>query len=112
MVEKRKEQRKHLSLYLRVQNMENGDSVGHLVDMTPDGVRILTNSSMKTDIVYKLGIDLSMVMNFEQRVVFDASCVWQEQEFSSGAWNCGFTILKITNKGREILEMLVDQFGD
>lgn len=112
MVEKRKEQRTHLSLYLRVHEAESGVMVGHLIDATPEGVRILTEKPLRTGDDYTFRLDLSAVMNFEQQVVFVARCLWQEQEFSSGAWNAGFAILKITNKGREIIELLVRQFGD
>ena len=113
MVEKRREERRHLSYYLRIYDRDSGDVLGHIVDITSIGARILSNGPLDTgtNTVYRLRIDLGSVMNFEQQVVFDARCVWQEKEFTSGAYNSGLEIVKISEKGREIIKMLVEQFG-
>jgi len=112
MADKRIRKRRHLSCLLRVFDRNTGDAVGHLVDITTEGIRLLTDNPLKTGADYELNLDLSSIMNFEQRVVFDAHCIWQEQEFSSGSYNYGFKILKISKKGREIIEQLIEQFGD
>ena len=112
MTENRREERSHLSYYLRVFDVNTGEMAGHLVDVTSIGVRLISTEPLDMNIEHRLRLDLTSVMNFEQQVVFHARCIWQEQDLSSGAYNCGLEILKITSKGEEIIRMLIEQFGE
>lgn len=109
--ERRREQRKHISYYLRIFDHDSGELIGHLIDFSNDGLRVLTEEPVETGMDFKLRLDLAAVMNFEQQLLFDAKSVWLEQDYSSNSYNCGFVIVKISNKTREIIEQLIAQLA-
>jgi len=110
MIERRIQPRKHVSYYLKIYDKKTGELIGQLIDFTTQGMRILSRNPVVTDTDYKLRLDVSPLMNGEQ-AVFDARCIWQEKEFTSDTYNCGFEILKISKKNSSIIEQLRDQFG-
>lgn len=112
MIEKRQQHRVHLFYQLGVFNRESEDYVGHLVDITIDGIRILNKTPFDTGTVYPFRLDLANMGSLEQQLDFDAECIWQEREFASGVCNSGFKIIKIAKKDREIIEFLIEQFGE
>ena len=112
MEDRRQQSRKNISYYLRIIDDESGDQLGHLIDFSRTGLRLLTEKPIETGLHFTLRLDLSSVMNFEQKVIISARSVWLEQDFSSKSYNCGFVIEKITDKSFEIVDQLVRQLGD
>ncbi|HUT62344.1 MAG TPA: PilZ domain-containing protein [Anaerolineae bacterium] len=112
MIEKRQQRRVQLFYHLRVFDRVSGNYTGRLVDITMNGIRILNEKPFDTGTEYSFRLDLTKVMSFEQHVDFDAECIWQEREFSSGVYNSGFKIIKITKKARGIIPLLIEQFGE
>jgi len=112
MIERRRRRRRHLSPYPRVFDVNTDESIGQVVDISTEGLRILSESPVATDREYRLRLEPTDAGDSGRPVEFDAVCVWLEKEFSSGAYNGGFRILKISKRNRETLERLIERFGD
>ena len=112
MVNKRRDERHQISFFLRILDKDTDDAMGHVVDISVSGMRVLTDRPVSKDRDYTLAIDLTKDINFEQEVIFTAKCVWIEQDLSSGAYNCGFQLQNVTEKDQIIILKLIEQFGE
>jgi len=112
MVNRRKDKRLQVSFFLRILDKDTDEVMGHVVDISVSGMRVLTDRSVSQDKDYTLAIDLTKDINFEQEVIFTAKCVWIEQDLSSGAYNCGFQLQNVTEKDQTIILKLIEQFGE
>ena len=111
MIEKRQQQRIRLISGIHVYEIESGNHVGNLVDITTDGFRILNREPLKTGKKYSFKLDLKNLMDLDEEFVFDAECMWQQKEFSSGVYNSGFKIVGSTKESRGIIVLLIDKFS-
>jgi len=112
MVNKRRDERHQISFFLRILDKDTDDAMGHVVDISVSGMRVLADRPVSHDRDYTLAIDLTKDINFEQEVIFTAKCVWIEQDLSSGAYNCGFQLQNVTEKDQTIILKLIEQFGE
>jgi len=112
MIERRRSRRRRLSCYPQVFDVETGESMGQVVDISTEGLRILSEFPMATDREYRLRLEPAGSDDSRRPVEFDAVCVWLEKEFSSGAYNGGFRITRISGGDREVVERLIERFGD
>ena len=112
MVNKRRDERHQISFFLRILDKDTDDAMGHVVDISASGMRVLADRPVSKDRDYTLAIDLAKDINFEQEVIFTAKCVWIEQDLSSGAYNCGFQLQNVTEKDQIIILKLIEQFGE
>ncbi|MBA7567458.1 hypothetical protein ES708_09170 [subsurface metagenome] len=87
-------------------------AIGHIVDITSAGLRIVSDTPVKKGLKYGLRLDLTKVMNFEQQVVFSAKCIWQKMDEESGAYISGFEIIEMADKDMKIIKQLIYQFGN
>ncbi len=112
MVDKRRNERFQISFFLRILDKDTDETMGHVVDISVSGMRVLTDRPVSQDRDYTLAIDLTKDINLEQEVIFTAKCVWIKQDLSSGAYNCGFQLQNVTEKDQAIILKLIEQFGE
>ena len=88
------------------------DVMGHIVDISATGMRVLSDRSLDTDNDYLLYVDLSEVEGFGQDVAFNAKCVWVRQDEDSGAYYCGMQLQDIGVNEQEIINRLIESLKD
>jgi hypothetical protein len=59
MNEKRKETRNHLAFYLQVRDRETGELVGHLADISCEGVLVISENPIEVDAEFSIQVLLS-----------------------------------------------------
>ena len=111
MKERRTEKRASISVFLRVFEKGTGKLIGHLIDINTHGFKLSTDSPPQIQQEYSLYMDLSLIMNFEQRVIFDAYCVWWQKEENSDTYICGMELRNITQNDIKIIRKLIKQFS-
>jgi len=58
MMEKRKQQRRHLAFQLNVVDRVTGEELGHIGNISPAGAMIVTEKDLPVDVTYDVKIDL------------------------------------------------------
>lgn len=112
MQEQRRAVRYQISFYLRIFNKTTNEAIGHVVDMSATGMKILADRPVAVDTEYTLFVDLKTATNFKPEVMFSARCVWVREDPMSGAYNCGFHLVNVTEEQQDIINRLIEQFGD
>lgn len=84
--------RHYLIYYLRVFNRENGEVLGHLVDITTKGIMIMRDSPINVGEDYKLRIRWRNSSGKLQLADFDGVCKWCRPDVNPDFYGAGFVI--------------------
>lgn len=110
-VQRRAVYRRHLVFYLRVFSQEDNTIFGHVVDLSPIGLMILTEKEMVVDKVYQLRMSLPAVTGDREELLFDADCRWCKEDGNPDFFLSGFRIYDLADHERDRLEELVRDYG-
>jgi len=111
MHNKRKIRRIHLIYYLRLFDNETNIQVGHLVDITTEGIMMISEESMPMgkDISFKM--HLPGIITGRDEINFRARCLWCRKDFNPDFFVSGYAIEKISPKEIKTITALINQYG-
>lgn len=92
IINKRDLKRHYLIYYLRVYNRSNGEVMGHLVDITANGVMILRDSPIEVGTSYAMRIRWRNSEGKLQLADFDGVCRWCRPDVNPDFYGAGFII--------------------
>ena len=112
MREKRNSKRIHLIYYLLVFNDETDQLVGHVVDIAPEGIKLMTKEPVQSNTDYRFRMSLPSEMEEKSKqITFNATCVWSQEKLYSDFYGSGFQFKNISPDDIEIIKNLISQFG-
>jgi len=111
MAERRKLKRRHLVYYLRVFERNTGKVLGNLVDITPEGIMIMSESPVETGEVFQLRMELQTELDDKEYLNFDARSVWCKKDVNADLYDTGFQLLNVTHKDFRSIETIIDILG-
>jgi len=114
MEERRRSQRWETAEYQKLKkdgtfnviDISNGRSIGHLADISADGMRIISGNAPDQGQVYKLRIDLPEEICGCDQLNVDAKNVWCREDTANNQFQTGFEFLHTFPHHEEIIEML------
>ncbi|QSA96612.1 PilZ domain-containing protein [Methylococcus sp. EFPC2] len=107
----RKIPRRHLIFYLRVFDRETGVPVGNLVDITSEGVMLVSEHELGVGNLYHLRMELPAEMFPHGRLDLDAECLWSGNDVNPEFFDSGFRLLNIDEKALSCIRYLLDMYG-
>lgn len=110
-VQRRAVYRRHLVFYLRVFSQDDNAIFGHVVDISPKGLMVLTEKELAADKKYRLRMCLPAVAGERQELLFDANCRWCKEDGNPDFYLSGFQIDSLLDRERDCLEELVRDYG-
>ena len=111
MLEKRKLKRRHLIYYLRVFDRNTDVLIGHLVDITPDGILLISERSIETNQIFQLKMVLPAEILGMEQLYFDAKSVRCQKDINPDFFNIGFQLQKVARNHFLVIEQLIDDLG-
>jgi hypothetical protein len=109
--EKRKLKRRHLIYYLRVFSLPAGELLGHLVDITPEGLMIIGENPIPTEQDYLLHMDLPSEIMGKEKLEFRATSKWSRKDVDPSFYGSGFQLIDVTTEDLKIIKRLIKDFG-
>ena len=103
--------KRHTLYFLNVFDGRTGESLGQLVDISQDGVSILSETPLKPASTYLLRILVPQNGKPDQRLEFEGESRWTSPDPDSGFHTTGFHITFLTDEQRGLIERLVSEFG-
>ncbi len=98
-------QKKHFD----VVDLKTRQSIGHLVDLTPEGLRIISREHIERGQIFDLRIDLPEQIEQIDHIQATVKCAWCEQDVNPEFHNAGFEILSITPPYIELIDILIQE---
>ena len=111
--ERRRGKRIHLVHYLRIFEADTGNPLGNLADITPSGLKMLSEFPLELGKVYKLHMRLPRFLYDVEAIEFSAECVWTEGDKDDpNLYATGFHAIDIQESDKEIIQELIEIFMD
>ena len=105
--DKRKQKRWHLIYYLKVYDNKTGEMIGHMADLSPKGLMIVTEGDIELDQEFSLKMELPDTFQHKREITFDAMSLWSKKDINPDFNAIGFRFLKITKSDMEIVKELI-----
>ena len=113
-MEKRKIKRRHLIYYLRIFDTTTEKILGHLVDITPDGLMLISEEPIKPDTRFHLSMDMPAEIIIEsenRRIRFDGMTIRCEPDVNPQFYLTGFKLVDVEETTRGFISQLITFFG-
>ncbi len=108
--EKRTIKRHHLSYYLKVYNRKTGKPIGYIVNISQEGLRLVSHIPLLTHSVFQFRIKLPREIEGERNIDFDALSCWCRPDVSPDCFDTGFKIVDAPHSLVELVESLTQYF--
>lgn len=103
--------RRHLIYYLEVYNEENNEIMGHLVDLTTGGVKLVSKEAIKKGKLYKMYMNLPDGYFKEKQIHFEGKSVWSGNDVNPDFYDTGFEVPKMNRDARKTIIKLITWLG-
>jgi len=109
--ERRKHKRRHIVFYSRVFDRNSGALLGHLMDITIEGLMLISDTPLPTGSTYHLRMDLPEDVMTKAYLSFDADCLWCRPDINPAFYNAGFRVLNMKQEDVDLIENMIDEYG-
>ncbi len=104
--EKRVIKRHHLSYYLKVYNRKTGKPLGYIVNISTEGLRLVSRVPLLTHTVFQFRVKLPREIEGERNIDFDALSCWCRPDASPDCFDTGFKLVDTPQALLELVESL------
>lgn len=107
---KRKQKRRDLLTYLRVFGENAEQPIGHLVDITTEGMMLISEEPIETGKVFQLRVVLPAEIEGSKEVTFSAKSMWCREDENPAFRNTGFQLIDPSPEHIKIIEHLIQHY--
>ncbi len=111
MAEKRRFKRRHLIYYLRVFFRKNDQLIGHLVDITTKGIKLIREEPIETNASFPLKMILPKEIQRTRQKAFDAESMWCKKDINPDFYITGLKLINVSQKDIQIIKRLILDFS-
>ena len=110
-VEQRQVTRRHLAFYLRIFDGMSSRVVGHLMDVSPKGLMLLSDEPVPVNEEYRLRMRLPTEVVGRDEIIFGAVSRWCRQDENPDFYVTGFQIQDMDDDTEKAVAQLIEEFG-
>jgi hypothetical protein len=110
-VEQRNLSRHHLIYYLRVFDGISSRVVGHIVDISSEGIMLITDEPITVQEEYRLRMRFPGTGSSQEELVLEAVCRWCREDENPEFYLAGFQIQDLPQDAERFLQGLIAEFG-
>ncbi len=109
--EKRELKRAHLIYYLRVFDRSTDKLMGHLVDITPKGIMLVSEEPIAVGETFRVRMMLPTSLFGKSRLDFEAESLWSTNDINPDFIDTGFRMIGVDAADEKLIEWLVKEYG-
>ena len=109
--EKRETRRRHLIYYPRVIDRSCSTELGHLVDLTHDGIMLMSREPLALDEVYDLRVVLPEALGDQTELEFRARVRWSSVDVNDDYFDTGLQLIDADEDHVARVRRLVTTYG-
>ena len=109
--ETRSLKRRHLVYYLEVYDDDANKLLGHLVDLTTSGLKLVSKQRIPTNRAYNLRMMLPEGYFAQKDLYFEAQSLWSSNDINPDFYDTGFSVPKMDTAAQNIIRDLVSQIS-
>jgi hypothetical protein len=105
--ERRNHERYAVDNYLRVLDKDTSTLLGHVVDISTAGMKLLSDSPINNRREYRMVLDISMDGGPRQKVALTGRSTWSDEDINPGLYTTGFCFLSLSPEAKAQIEELI-----
>ena len=105
--DKRQLKRWHLIYYLRVFADDTKAFVGHAVDISPGGLKLVSEWPIPVGRIFGMWMEIPREEGTPQRISFRGEALWSERDGNPRFYNTGFRLVDLNAEGTERIGELI-----
>jgi len=109
MKERRSLKRWHLVYYLRIFDQETESLVGHVMDITTSGVKVVSEWPVPTGKRFQLWMEIPRETGEPHKVSFAAESLWSNEDDNPEFFNTGLRLIDPSERTVNSIRKLIDQ---
>ncbi|MDG4475560.1 PilZ domain-containing protein [Thiovibrio frasassiensis] len=109
--ETRSLKRRHLVYYLEVYDDDANELLGHLVDLTTSGLKLVSKQRIPTNRNYRLRMMLPEGYFSQKDLYFEAKSMWSSNDINPDFYDTGFAAPELAPAAQDIIRDLVSQIS-
>ncbi len=110
MVEKKRLKRRNLLYYLKVFDRDSNKQVGRMVDITIEGMMLISEKPFVAGYVFQCKMELPDEIGKGSEIFFNAKCAWCKKSDNPDIYDNGFQLLNVSQDDIEVIESLIRWF--
>lgn len=103
--------RRHLVYYLEVYDDDANQLLGHLVDLTTNGLKLVSKKRIPTNRTYHLRMMLPEGYFSQKDLYFEAQSMWSSNDVNPDFYDTGFSAPNLDIAAQNIIRDLVSQIS-
>lgn len=111
MTENRKMKRWHVIYYLRIFDQDTGSLLGHLVDITTEGIRMVSEDAIPTEKGFHLRMEVPLEGKKAEGVLFKARSLWSSTDTNPDFYATGFHLENPDDATITVIQGLIDELS-
>jgi len=112
MPEKRKFNRIHLIHYLRLFDRKTGDLIGNLVDLTSEGLQLISETPIEPGRLLEIRMEFPEEVDGEREVQINAQAIWWDHQLDPELFSVGCKLIPVTPTHVTIIRDLIENYQD
>jgi len=105
----RSQERWNLVQHLRVIKAENNKTVGHLVDVTTEGMMLISEDSIPLNQIYNLRMEIPTDENIPQMIALTAESLWTKKDVNPAFHDTGFRLINPSKRALNAITRLIEE---
>jgi len=103
--------RHHLIYYLRVYDNTSNRVIGHVVDITPRGVMLITDQPVAEAQEYRLRMRFPGMHTSRDELIFETVCRWCRPDVNPDFFLAGFQIQNLRAEEANFIQGMINELG-
>ncbi len=111
MTENRSLKRWHLIYYLRVFDQDTDSLLGHLVDITTEGMKMVSEKPILTEKEFRIRMEVPLKSSSAEEVSLNAHSLWCSKDANPDFYATGFRLINPERAVINIIRALIDELS-
>ena len=107
----RKLERKELNSPIPIIDVINGGQFGELINVTVEGIMVMTDKEIPTHSIYQLAMQLPIDLEGSNKIELGADCLWCRKAENFHRFWAGFHIIDASDQALIQLDALIDHYA-
>lgn len=109
----RRENRRHLIYYLKVENLDTNELIGRIVDITRKGILLISHEKINANTIFPVRIELGdeLFEKMHGHLEMNIKCRWSKEDINPDYFVNGFEFINQTSEQESIIQNLIEVIG-
>ncbi len=107
----RKHQRQELNTTILIRNAMNRDFIGELVNITVEGLMIISDQEMSTNSIFQFSLELPEPINGMTHIDLGVDCLWSRSAENVDRHWSGYQIIDASPEALETIDALISGYA-